>query len=106
MIQTAFSPGLKALAFLCVLTSAFPAFSQDECDGYRYRYTGAFDGIAVDYDVPYGENFNVNFLPEELMVDVYTPEGDTQEARPLVVVAHGGFFLAGSNDGVGRGSHV
>lgn len=34
------------------------------------------------------------------MVNVYTPEGDTQEARPLVVIAHGGFFLAGSNDGV------
>lgn len=33
-------------------------------------------------------------------MDVYTPEGDTQEARPLVVIAHGGFFLAGSNDGV------
>ena len=100
MTQTASSLGLKALALLCVLTSAFPVFSQEECDGYRYRYTGAFDGFAVDYDVPYGENFNVNFLPEELVVDVYTPEGDTQEARPLVVIAHGGFFLAGSNDGL------
>ena len=53
---------------------------------------GAFDGLP-HYDVPYGENFNVNFLPEELVVDVYTPEGDTQEARPLVVIAHGGFSL-------------
>lgn len=34
MIQTAFSPGLKALAFLFVLTTDFPVFSQDECDGY------------------------------------------------------------------------
>jgi len=79
---------------------AYPLFAQDDCDGYRYRYTGAFDEIEVDYDVPYGENINVNFLPEDLVLDIYAPVGDTNEARPLVVMAHGGFFVAGSNDGV------
>lgn len=91
-----------------VLLSAISAlfststWAQDlpDCDDYRYRYTGAFDDIEVDYDVPYGENINVNFVPEELVVDVYTPVGDTHESRPLVIMAHGGFFVGGSNDGV------
>ena len=89
-----------AALFLAFLALVGPVAAQDDCDGYRYRYTGAFDGVEVDYDVPYGENINVNFIPEELVLDIYTPSGDAEEARPLVVMAHGGFFLAGSNDGV------
>lgn len=88
----------SALALSVVLTGT--AQEQADCDGYRYRYTGAFADVEVDYDVPYGENINVNFVPEDLVVDIYTPVDDTNEARPLVVMAHGGFFVAGSNDGV------
>ena len=100
MPQTATTLGLRALVLFCAYCVVQPLMSQGDCDGYRYRYAGAFDGVEVDYDVPYGENFNVNFLPEELVVDVYTPAGDVVDARPLVVIAHGGFFLAGSNDGL------
>ena len=89
-----------AMAFGAFALFPYAGFSQAECDGYRYRYVGAFDDIEVDYDVPYGENINVNFVPEELVVDIYSPLGDALEARPLVIIAHGGFFLAGSNDGV------
>ena len=73
--------------------------AQEECDGYRYRYTGAFEEVEVDYDVPYGENINVGFVPEELVLDIYTPVGDTLDHRPLIIMAHGGFFVGGSNDG-------
>ena len=76
----------------------FTGFSQSECDGYRYRYTGAFGGFDVQSNVVYGENI-LNFTPVDLDVDVYTPTGDTEANRPLVVIAHGGFFLFGSNDG-------
>ena len=68
--------------------------AQDECDGYRY--TGAFDGFEVEYDVPYGENFNVNFLPEELVMDVYSPTGDVEESRPLILIAHGASSCRGA----------
>ena len=89
------------LAVLMLSTSAV-CWAQElpDCDDYRYRYTGAFDEVEVDYDVPYGENINVNFVPEELVVDIYTPVGDSHESRPLVIMAHGGFFVAGSNDGI------
>ena len=61
----------QVFVFLLLISSVDTLMAQDECDGYRYRYTGAFDGFEVEYDVPYGENFNVNFLPEELVIDVY-----------------------------------
>lgn len=69
------------------------------CDGYRYRYTGAFEDIDVQYDIPYGENINVNFVPEQLVVDIYAPAEDANASRPLILMAHGGFFNFGSNDG-------
>lgn len=90
----------QVFVFLLLISSVDTLMAQDECDGYRYRYTGAFDGFEVEYDVPYGENFNVNFLPEELVMDVYSPTGDVEESRPLILIAHGGFFLSGSNGGL------
>lgn len=99
---------MKCSRFFSVLLSGFAAlatvslWAQEtaDCDEYRYRYVGAFEGFDVDYDLLYGENINVNFLPEDLVVDIYSPSGDTNEERPLIVIAHGGFFVAGSNDGV------
>lgn len=70
---------------------------QEDCDGYRYRYTGSFDAFDVDYSVIYGENV-VNGTLVELDMDVYTPAEDSWGNRPLIVIAHGGFFLSGSND--------
>ena len=94
-------PFLCAFATLAlVLTSPVGAWTQADCDGFRYRYTGAFDSFNVDYDLPYGENINSMLLSEELVADIYTPSEQSEELRPLVLMAHGGFFLGGSNDGL------
>ena len=85
------------LALACALN---PSFAQQECDGYRYRYTGAFETHSVTYDVQYGQNLSWNGVEEELVVDIYAPVGDVIAERPLVILAHGGFFLDGSNDGL------
>lgn len=34
-------------------------------------------------------------LPNNLEVDIYTPDGDTETDRPLVILAHGGSFVSG-----------
>lgn len=73
--------------------------AQNSCDGDRYGYTSAFDGFTVSYDNPYGENTNALGLQETLVYDLYMPEGDVATDRALVVMAHGGFFLGGANDG-------
>ena len=80
-----FLPTIAALAL--VLTLPANALCQTDCDGYRYRYTGAFDSFNVDYDLPYGENINSMLLSEELVADVYTPSEQSDELRPLVLMA-------------------
>ena len=95
------SPFFSAAAvFALLLNLPAAAWGQADCDGYRYRYKGAFDSFNVDYDLPYGENINWMLLSEELVADVYTPSEQSDELRPLVLMAHGGFFLGGSHDGL------
>lgn len=89
-----------AAVFALLLNLPAAAWGQADCDGYRYRYKGAFDSFNVDYDLPYGENINWMLLSEELVADVYTPSEQSDELRPLVLMAHGGFFLGGSHDGL------
>ena len=36
--------------------------------------------------------------PVDLKMDIFQPEGDTLEARPLIIICFGGGFLAGSRD--------
>tara|TARA_B110000196_G_C21079900_1_gene631914 strand:- start:42 stop:1238 length:1197 start_codon:yes stop_codon:yes gene_type:complete len=88
--------------FFVILTALFsinlPAQTGAGCDGARYRYR-IFDDISVDYDIPYGSNISADGNNISLVMDIYQPVGDVVNNRPVVLVAHGGFFLAGSNDG-------
>jgi|TARA_B110000196_G_scaffold295767_1_gene285661 para-nitrobenzyl esterase len=89
--------------FYFVLTTMFsinlPAQTGVGCDGARYRYR-IFDEISVDYDIPYGNNISATGSTISLVMDIYQPVGDVVDNRPVVVVAHGGFFLGGSNNGL------
>ena len=57
-----------------------------------------FPDVQVTYDVPYGNAINATGLSQALVVDIYEPVGDTETARPLIIMAHGGFFIGGEND--------
>lgn len=59
-----------------------------------------FDDVTVTSDVVYGVNATVllypmlgEAVPQPLVMDIYEPEGDTEEARPLVLYFHTGNFL-------------
>jgi len=90
------------LFFCVILTTIFsinlPAQTGIGCDGARYRYR-IFEEFTVDYNVIYGNNMNATGSNVSLEMDIYQPDGDVVTNRPVVVVAHGGFFLGGSNDG-------
>lgn len=75
------------------------SFAQSDCDGARYRYTSAFENVNASYDLVYGNNVNAFGVDEALVFDFYEAEGFADSNRPLLIIAHGGFFLAGSNDG-------
>ena len=69
-----------------------------QCEGERYREF-QFAEVTVTSNVEYGNNVTYQGTPQVLTMDIYTPNGDTQIDRPLVMVAHGGFFVSGSSTG-------
>ena len=65
----------------------------------RYLDT-LFEDVELTKDIKYGENITIISVPEtglpslqSLLLDVYEPEGDTADLRPLVLVCHSGNFL-------------
>lgn len=83
--------------FLIALVSGSVG-AQSDCDGARYRYNTVFPEIQVTYDIPYGIAINATGLSQALVVDIYEPVGDFNTERPLLIMAHGGFFISGEND--------
>ncbi len=74
---------------------------------YNQRYKVAvFDEINISTNVIYGNAPALNFpylnenntSPQDLLIDIYQPVGDTLELRPAVVCAHSGAFVSGSKD--------
>lgn len=65
-----------------------------QCENGRYR-DQIFPLISVTSDIAYGQNENFNGQVEMLKLDVYQPLEDTENLRPLVIFAHGGYFLGG-----------
>lgn len=60
------------------------------------RYlTEVFSSVTVTEDVAYGQGTNVLNIPITLSMDIYEPEGDTETNRPLMLLMHGGSFVAG-----------
>jgi len=65
--------------------------------GQRYVQE-VFSEVDVELNKPYGENMAINFATggldtSTLVYDIYTPTGDTETDRPLVLIAHTGSFL-------------
>lgn len=62
------------------------------------RYLDATFNVDVQTDVVYGSAVNVDGQLVTLLLDVYTPRGDTASNRPVFIWAHGGFFAFGSKE--------
>lgn len=69
-----------------------------QCSGDSFRIP-QFENVSNTLDIIYGNNINYQGNSEQLMMDVYEPEGDNTAARPLLIMCHGGFFLAGDKAG-------
>ena len=79
-------------SWVCLLVAcAWVASMSAQCDGARYRYR-IFDEIQVESGVVYGSNVGSSGANVVLDMDVYQPSNDDVTDRPVVVVAHGGFF--------------
>ena len=62
------------------------------------RYTEMlFSSVCVERDILFATlpGYNRQQTPTELAIDVYAPEGDTEENRRAVILVHGGGFCGG-----------
>jgi acetyl esterase/lipase len=83
----------------CLLTIAF-AFVTIAASFSQERYLDeVFTGVTKN-TVIYGQNFHILFVPvtghsalQPLVADIYTPTGDTEVQRPLILMFHSGNFL-------------
>src|ERR1051325_6455977 len=86
----------KLFTFIAFIISA-SAFAQNPIDTSGGRYwANIFPNVTVTSDILYGSNVDVSGNTQPLKLDLYEPTGDTVENRPLLVLAHGGSFIAGS----------
>lgn len=80
---------MKKFFWIVVLYILFCHLSVAGNDAKRYRDV-VFQEVKID-SVAY-----CKYGSKELLMDVYQPIGDTALQRPLVILAHGGAFMAGN----------
>lgn len=83
-----------ALLLCCAFGFQQVSIAQDTCNG-RYE-SSVFSVVEYERDVLYGHNTTFDGKEQDLLLDVYQPMGDTVQARPLLVMMHGGAFLFGN----------
>lgn len=89
----------KIYSSLFTLSLCFAATNLSaQCIGGRY-HNYVFPTYTLTSNVQYGSNLKYNNANQNLMMDVYEPQGDVAGNRALVIVAHGGSFVGGSKTG-------
>jgi acetyl esterase/lipase len=60
-----------------------------------------FDKVDIQKDIQFAESVNEDGKVEKLLLDVYSPGGDTQTRRPVILWMHGGGFRKGNDKSQG-----
>jgi len=84
----------KSLFTLFILTCVSQLHAQYSCNGDRFLQE-VFSNPIVSSNITYGSSAPVTGGIQSLEMDIYQPEGDTMQVRPLIVMAHGGSFMFG-----------
>jgi hypothetical protein len=99
---------LLKLLFFFILALSISAQAQT-----RRYFDEVFTDVTVTANVVYGVNATVlalqqagQAIPQPLRMNVYTPVGDTETARPLVIILHSGNFLPPSVNGGCSGTNA
>ena len=90
---------LKPAFFILLVISALAVTAQNiplQTDPVRYLYP-LFEKIDIQQDIEFGKVINSEGRFEKLLLDVYSPAGDVQTERPVILWIHGGGFRPGND---------
>jgi len=59
-----------------------------------------FDEIDITRAVQYGNATTLGGVNQDLELDFYEPSNDTEQSRPLLILAHGGSFISGTREDI------
>ena len=79
------------------LISIFSFGQNDGCDGVRY-IDDSFHDVTTISNVLYGSNTTIGGKYQDLYMDVFEPSNDTEDNRPLIILAFGGAFVSGEKE--------
>lgn len=80
---------------LIALFQPLTLFSQDKT---QIRYLDpVFENVSIQKDTEFAEATSFSGKTEKLLLDVYSPEGDTEILRPVILWFHGGGFRPGND---------
>ena len=86
------------MKIILLITFVSICFLQEDCQDNRYL-SEQFN-VDIIYEVQYGQNINQTVLgseySENLYMDIYLPENDNFNERPLIFFLFGGSFIGGS----------
>jgi len=85
----------KVYTFVFMAAFAMQSFAQ--CSGGRYT-TKIFTQTKVTKNIAYTTARNSGGFIQKVMMDVYEPQPDTVQLRPLVIFEHGGAYWTGTKD--------
>lgn len=88
---------MKYLFYLLFISSLLLFHTQihaQGCDGFRYL-NDITTTVNVE-TVQFGTNVNGAGETQDLYMDIYTPDGDAETERPVILYAFGGSFIGGS----------
>ena len=86
---------MKKISTLLLTLLMGASYSQAQCTSGRYA-TDVFTNFTKTSDITYGANVSASGANTILKLDFYEPTGDTETARPLIILAHGGSFIGGT----------
>lgn len=84
------------LSLIALLFNA-AAIAQTLCSNGRYS-GNVYTSISSTLDIPFGASKPFNGNTQTLTLNFYEPANDTAGKRPLIILAHGGSFIAGTKD--------
>ncbi len=70
----------------------------DNQSSKKVRYLeNVFENVTIRKDVVFGESITSTGMNQNLLLDIYSPENDNQQNRPVIVWIHGGGFRPGND---------